>query len=366
MSFYKIVFIAFLFVTPFAQAQLLEPVHGFTAEQNEIMVQANSLAASKEIHNNVFDSLHITPGQAILTRPFAEYTQAGYLIVSDGEQWGSGDAKMKMAKNLPADMTMVIYTQSSDRSYHQELYNKYAKVLDSKRLKVIALPYGGVSFWARDGVPVPVYNSSDEFTVVDAKYYHSFEEDRLFSEYFTANLLAHNYFYEGGNYLANSRGECIIVNNTRVAQMPDSVFKKDYGCQSMIRLDHVKGIGHVDEVVKFINDDLVITDEESYIPTLEAKGYTVVKIPEPQEKYETYVNSLIINGTAFVPVFNEPADQSVLDTYKSFGLKVVPLNSKSLSVDGKGSIHCITMVYPPTSFNTVLKAITKVVKPSKN
>lgn len=341
------------------------PRHGFTPEQSAEMTESNKLEASRDLLSNLFGGLNglkrsFTEAGGV-TVPYAEYSQAGYVIFSDETVYNAGAAKRAMAQNLPADITLVVFTGNASKSYQQNLFNEYAQYRDSSRLKVIYLPEGGRGFWARDGIPVPVWTNTGagekQFTVVDARYYHYFEADKEVSEFFGANLLKHNYYYEGGNYAANSRGDCIVVNNTRVEKIPTSVFREQYGCQTLVRLPHTKGIGHIDESVKFMDDNTLLVDDEAYANTLTEKGFNVVRMIRPQNGYETYVNALVVNGTAFVPVFNQSGDATAISLYESFGLKVVPVDSISLSNDGLGSIHCITMSYPPVPFNDLLNHI---------
>ncbi|MCC6138813.1 MAG: agmatine deiminase family protein, partial [Bdellovibrionaceae bacterium] len=129
------------------------------------------------------------------------------------------------------------------------------------------------------------------------------------------------------------------------------------GCKTLVRLPHTKGIGHIDESVKFVDDNTLLVDDQDYADTLAAKGFKVIKMVRPSNDYETYVNALVVNGTAFLPVFNQKSDVAAIEIYEKLGLKVVPLNSISLSNDGLGSIHCITMSYPPVPFNELLKHI---------
>ncbi|MEM7645781.1 MAG: agmatine deiminase family protein, partial [Pseudomonadota bacterium] len=232
------------------------------------------------------------------------------------------------------------------------IHNKFSPLVGKERLKIVQMPYADRGFWARDGVPVPVIRETplgDElFTVVDAPYYHKFEADQEFADLFGAELTKHDYYYEGGNFVANSRGDCLVVNKSATAQIPDSIFEDHYGCKDLTRLAYVKGIGHADESVKYVDDDTVLTDEPSYIPQLKAKGYKVHLLPRAKKKYETYVNSLYVNGVLYVPVFGQATDAEALKVYREAGFdKIIDLNSEFLSNHGAGSIHCITMTYPP-------------------
>lgn len=158
--------------------------------------------------------------------------------------------------------------------------------------------------------------------------------------------------------MANSKNECLVVNTQATSVVPDSVFLAHYGCRVLVRLPFVKGIGHADESVKFIDDHTVLTDEKSYVPLLESKGFDVVMLPRPKLKYETYVNSLMINGVVYVPIFGRPSDQKALAVYRSMGFeKVIGLRSDTLSNRGMGSLHCITMTYPKVPMSELLHSM---------
>ena len=60
----------------------------------------------------------------------------------------------------------------------------------------------------------------------------------------------------------------------------------------------------------------------------------------------------------YVPTFNESGDQRALDIYRAAGFKkVVGINTETLSNEGLGSIHCITMTYPPGPIHALIKKI---------
>lgn len=317
-----------------------------------------------------------SPSGLFVKRPIAEYEDAGYLMFYDIADFNSADVKAKLIENLPAGVTAIIYTDLDDQSELEGLYKYYSELApSSNQVKIINIPnpiiddeeYGQVhpnGFWARDAIPVPVIQManvsplralSDKFTVVDAKYYHFYEPDQLIADYYSAALLSHNFYFEGGNFMANSKGDCLVINTDATDLVPNSIFKKTYGCSNLVRLPYLKGIGHADESVKFISDDHVLTDDRRYKDILEDKGFTVTMLPRAKRDYETYVNSLIINGTVWVPVYQQKTDDEALQVYRDLGYKVVAADSSILSNEGAGSIHCITMTYPKTvSFNDVL------------
>ena len=95
-----------------------------------------------------------------------------------------------------------------------------------------------------------------------------------------------------------------------------------------------------------MDEDTILTDNKKYADLLKKKGFDIILLPKLKTLYETYVNSLFINGTVFVPIFDEESDKKAIEVYESLGWNVVPINTKTLSNNGKGSIHCITMTYP--------------------
>lgn len=291
-------------------------------------------------------------------RPFYEYGKTGYLVFSDDDFGGiARDMKKQIAQNLPDGVGLIVYTQSSSKNYHQQLLNTYASYLPRERVRVLQVPRSGANdFWSRDNTPVPVFSAGFR-SLVDALYYYNFEPDQVFARLFNAPIAKHRYFFEGGNFMANALGDCIVVNRRQsypggisdTAAIPDEVFLNQYGCRSLTRLPHLKGIGHSDEVVKFMSDNVVVTDTPQYVSTLRQKGFEVVMLPEPDLDYETYVNSLQVNDVLYVPVFGERGDAAAINAYKTVNpnLKIVPINSRRLATQGQGGIHCITMNYPP-------------------
>lgn len=350
-------------------------------EQKEIILNHNAkITQTGEVYNSGSAS------GLLVQRPVAEYEDTGYLVFFSETEFNSADVKAKLIQNLPKDVTAIIYTDSNDQTDLEALYRFYSDMAPYKdQIKVIHIPntpkldtftdedgrevteeYYPTGFWSRDTIPVPVVQLAsgtpvralaEKFTVVDAKYYHEYEPDKYIAEYFNAALLSHNYYFEGGNFMVNSKGDCIVINTDEVEIIPNSIFSKTYGCKNLMRMPYVKGIGHADESFKFISDTHVLTDHPKYKSLLEAKGFKVTMLPRPKRDYETYVNSLIINGTVWVPVYQQSTDQKALDVYKSLGLNVVAADSSILSNEGAGSIHCITMTYPRTTdFNELLES----------
>jgi agmatine/peptidylarginine deiminase len=215
--------------------------------------------------------------------------------------------------------------------------------------------FGSSSFWIRDSVPIPVLMADGGFGAVDAKYYHKFNPDQAIAKKFELELIPFDAFFEGGNFLSDSKGRCFIVNNERVRSIPDQMFRESYGCASVHRFPHVRGIGHMDERLKFIKDDFALTDELSYMEELEKLGIRSKLLPRPEGLFRTYANAVTVNQIVFLPVFEQPSDFEAIEIFKQEGLTVIPILSKDLPEKALGNIHCITMTYPPVPMRGTLE-----------
>ncbi|MCB0405497.1 MAG: agmatine deiminase family protein [Bdellovibrionales bacterium] len=276
-----------------------------------------------------------------VARPFAEYETARFVLMSGEDGMESKTVKAEIARNLPDGVDFVFLARNGFPTLSQ-MQQSLAPYLSEDRIHRIDVSTSGNGLWARDGIPVPVFMEDQSLGVVDARYYHHYEPDTFVAKAFNVPLLSHTYYYEGGNFLADARGNCLLVSR----DIPNTVFERYYGCKTITKLPHLAGIGHVDERVKLLSDTLALTDRIEYKTALEGLGYTVHLLPNPAGRYETYVNSLLVNGTIFVPTYNEVTDAAAIAKYEEFGLKVVPIVTKNLSNMGHGSIHCITMTYP--------------------
>ena len=142
-------------------------------------------------------------------RPYADYEKTGYLIMSSLLNFNSQHAKLEMARILPADAILVIFTDSSSAQAKEEILTAYGSVVPRERIRVVTLPGAGSGFWARDGIPVPMLDQGGKLNVIDAAYYHRFEADKEVSRLFNAGYEKHEYFFEGGNFRLIPKGTAL-------------------------------------------------------------------------------------------------------------------------------------------------------------
>ncbi len=318
---------------------IASPERGPSAEQIREILQHNRKVSSGHTSStsNAFDSLSVE-------RPYAEYEKAKYFFINANTSFDSGTAKIELVRSVPREVKVIVLTESeNEKASASAFFKDYS---NQENFEVVNLSTQ-VGLWARDSLPIPVYvtGGNTRLGLVDAKYYHANEPDSLLANFLGVPVFKHDYYYEGGNFAADDQGNCMAVDK-RISNIPDTLFQSYYGCKKLMRLPFDSGIGHVDEHAKFIGTGRVVTDVPSYVTFFESNGYQVYLAPRPEKYYETYVNSLIVNGTLFLPQYGENSDAEAAKFYESLGFKLIGLPSSELSNSGKGSIHCITMTYP--------------------
>ena len=293
-------------------------------------------------------------------KPFSEIETSGYVAISSDDSFEMPDLRLAIAKNLPADVTLVIYV--GDASEVPALKQLYAQYLGADRLKFVVTPMSGDSdpVWARDSLPFPVHMgaaSSSPFGLVASIYPQDFDPNAPFAKALSLPMQQTGQVFRGGNLLLDMSGNCFAENVNEVASLsdPQGFFTNYFGCASVTLLDQQGGIGDLDERLKFTTGKDVLTDNATYAALLKGKGYTVHMIPETGDDMETYMNTLYVNGTMFVPQMGIPADQDALVAYRALGFNAVGVNTKQLADQGEGNIHCVTMNYPPGSFTASLE-----------
>lgn len=285
-------------------------------------------------------------------RPYAEYERANFLVMSAGLDYQTKEIKRAILTNLPEGVTVILpFKSESERA---EIEQALGAELQGKA-EFLRTPIIGETLWARDSMPFPLLEEG-KLLLVDSPYSGKFEPDSRIAERLGAGLRHQAKEFEHGNLAANRRGDCIVVKDNFANLMEDSVFENSFACRKILRLPFVSGIGHADEVVKFLADDLVLTDHPEWISRFQDMGLRAVALPKaklPDElarrgvmPQRSYVNSLLINGTVFVPVFGLDTDDEALAVYRAQGLKVVAIPSAYVADYGGGALHCLTMTYP--------------------
>lgn len=287
-------------------------------------------------------------------KPFNEIETTGFVAISGEEAYELKGLREAIAKNLPEEVSLIIYVDSAaDVARLKPLYSPYL----GERLKFLMTPAGGNPIWARDSLPFPVYlksstESTPAFGLVDSIYPQRFEPDAQFGKALAQPVSKTGAYFRGGNLLLDDQANCFaeIANEVEALSDPKGFIKQHFGCATVTLLEQQGGIGDVDERIKFLAGKEVLTDNNSYAKILKDMGYNVHRIPTTGAYYETYMNTLVVNGTMFVPQMGIAADEAALKAYRELGFKAVGVYTKTMANNGNGNIHCVTMNYPPGTF----------------
>ena len=283
-------------------------------------------------------------------RPFADYEGVRYVLLSQLSTSSSSSLKRDLVAKIPPEVTVVILV--TDARYSEWFRKNWGPLRPEGKLKFLFADNANSNgaFWARDSLPIPLVGTSDsKLSLVQAKNWAGFEAGDIVAKYFSTSVQRMPFYFEGGNFHADTERNCFIVDNATAARIPESTFVSQYGCRKLVRFPWRAGIGHVDEHVMILDKRIALTDLPEYQTTLEHLGYRVTLLPRAYG-YRTYLNSLAVNDTIFVPTFGTVDDATAIKEYAALGFKVAPMNTQLLSDNGHGSIHCITMAYPAGTF----------------
>jgi agmatine/peptidylarginine deiminase len=246
------------------------------------------------------------------------------------------------------------------------------------------------AWWTRDWGPSAVFSDRGKYRLADGKYIYATPftdlacNDSLQFIYFDKNNkleftqmdddatipIAQQLGFEimdlpfnntGGNVLTDGIGTafstCVILAENRYHGIDDEKFLHlndsllGFQCYNIISNFENRGIQHIDCLLKLIDEETIlvaeppsdhelfsiyneiITKELSILKTPYNKPYKILRIKTARYKDEhlaAYTNSLILNKTVYVPLFNIPQDSIALKTwgdampgYKIKGFKFV-------------------------------------------
>jgi agmatine deiminase len=251
--------------------------------------------------------------------------------------------------------------------------------------------------WCRDHGPAFLINpaAAQKKVIVDWGYnawgnkYPPYDLDdvipTLIGAHFNIPVYHPGIIMEGGSVEFNGAGSLLtstacLLNKNRNPQLNQSqieeYLRNFYGVEQILWVD--EGIvgddtdGHIDDTVRFINEDTVVTvieenkQDENYellqgnlrqlkqMRLLNGKQLNIVELPMPDELiYEnqrlpcSYANFYISNGHVIVPIFNCSRDDKALQILTGCfpGREVVGIDSTDL-IWGLGSFHCLSQQEP--------------------
>lgn len=294
-----------------------------------------------------------------------EDEEVGELLLGANDTYLIESVYSDMVRAVDSRVTTVIFVSSEYVAYDlMDRFERDGVRYDNVKFYVVPLD----SVWMRDYGPLPVHRPGQSLRVVDLDYYPGREADDTFPERY-ANFKGYQNHrlplsWEGGNFMTDGRGTLSATHDlyTRNGQYTrsriDSMLASAFGVSRVVatRPMYNEGTGHVDMFARFMgsshvmvasfasgyaNKALLDDNAERY----RSAGYTVRRVPMADTGISTYTNSLPVNGVMLVPVYGRSTDAGVLDTYRSFGWKVVGIDCRHL-IRYSGAIHCITITIP--------------------
>ena len=250
-----------------------------------------------------------------------------------------------------------------------------------KKLIFLILPTDG--HWSRDFGPITVMERGNKPAYIDLPYY----ADRPLNDALPS-LLGHHFgvavyrpelTLEGGNLLNNGKGLC-LTSTQIVEDNPDFTEREllqemrlHFGCRKTVLLNKLidEETGHVDIFTKFLKPDLILLgyyDHESnpdnaaildinaqilsQVRLSDGRKLQVVRMPMPPQQgsnFPSYMNSILINGVAVIPTY-ENAHDSLPLALALYALllpenyRIVTVNSSKIIKLG-GAVHCMAMPF---------------------
>ncbi len=294
-------------------------------------------------------------GKAADWRPAPEISDYKFVLLSSEAGFSeAANLRYSIAQNLPEGVKLVLLVSNSNAEQVKRTYSQY---ISPDRL-ILAKDTGiEGGFWARDSFPYPVVNGQGQLSLVGAKYYRTFRSSPAVASSLGLNMTRPGFTFVGGNLMADDNGVCFTIDSYRRFTTTDNDLINSYGCKSVHVLRKYSGIGDVDEVVKVLSTNLILTNTPEYVNDFKSWGYNVVMLPAVPNSYRTYVNSLVVGKTVFMPTYGISTDAQAKKVYEDLGYKVVGIPSNTLSDDMHGSVHCQTMAYPAISEQQLMDAL---------
>lgn len=201
---------------------------------------------------------------------------------------------------------------------------------------------------------------------------------RLFDEgYLKGKLKSMDFVLEGGSIDSNGHGVMLSTayclfeenrNNRLSKKKIKKTLMKLFGLKELIILKHGALMGddtdsHIDTLARFIDKDTIAyvkcydKEDEHYgelkkmEKELKKTGFDLVALPLPSAKYfhdhripATYMNFVLINNAVLVPIYSDPCDAEVLETFARYfpDREIVGIES-SVLIREHGSLHCASM-----------------------
>ena len=244
------------------------------------------------------------------------------------------------------------------------------------------------SIWLRDYGPFFVVDAEEAVRIVDAEYvrYNRYNDDAMpghFASWWGVPLHDWDFATEGGNFLPNGHGIC-IVSDTILGLNPqysipdiEQLYDDYLGCSELIILPALDDVtGHVDMWITWLDPTTLIVGE--YDPLDDAASHQlvetaieqqlsglvdprtgveieIVRIPQPDNDggsvWRNFTNGIWIDDTYIMPSYDGyyAEEGEAVAVLAAHGVNVVPVDA-DVVITSAGAFHCISKTIPdPTT-----------------
>lgn len=313
----------------------------------------------------------------------------------------------------------TLIANGSTKKEAQKWYNQWG--INSNNNTFVYAPQGIDAWWTRDWGPSAVFTNDGEMKLGDGKYIYSTPATKIacndslkflyvgknneiikteiddnatipLAKGLNLEVLDLPYINTGGNVLTDGLGTafstCIILNENRFYNVNQDKFlslnKELMGFEQYNVISNFEkmGIQHIDCFMKLLDEERILvaeppTDHELYpiyeniienelrkLETAYGRPYEILRIKTDRyngERLAAYTNSIIINKTIYVPLFQIKADSIALQIWRdvmpgytvkgfTFALIDEPIVSKEMKEHYKSgygwnsgdALHCRT------------------------
>ncbi|MCB0547398.1 MAG: agmatine deiminase family protein [Phaeodactylibacter sp.] len=315
-------------------------------------------------------------------RTMAEWEEIQAIAISWTQQYA--EILIEIVRHSAPECTVIVIASNAN-SVSNQLQNAGVPM---DNVEIINAPYNSV--WIRDYGPWSVYhNDVDSLMIVDWIYNRPWRpEDDLIptvlAEHFNlpiyeATTAPYDWIHTGGNNLRDGMGtnfssELVLEENPGKTEAEiDAIARAYLGASRYVKFPNLPYdlIHHIDMHMRFIDEETVIIGEYpegvadgpqieenieylvNEVPTAFGNPFKVIRILMPPDgngrypnnngDYRTYTNSIFVNKTILVPIYEERYDTTALRIYREAlpGYNVVGIDCNAI-IPAYGAIHCIT------------------------
>lgn len=321
-------------------------------------------------------------------RTAAEWEEIQALVVT----WRDYKATLAEIIRYAQEECKVIVHASNATTAQNELANTY-NVPIGPNIEFVSQPNN--SLWIRDyGANTAYLNDVDSLFLVDWKYNRPsrVQDDSIPRRYareldlnlVQTTLAPNRLVHTGGNFMADGFGTAfssnlILDENTdKTEAQIDAIMENYMGIDRYIKMEILPydGIHHIDMHMKLLDEETLLWAQYpngvADGPQIEANllyvldnfnsvfgtPYKIVRVVAPPDystngtaiypnnssaDYRTYSNSVFVNKTVLLPVYEGPFDTTAVRIYQENlpGYRIVPIDCRDI-IGASGAIHCIT------------------------